>query len=332
MLSILITIVLIAILALQTTSNLCRNNQHVIGTWEHRPEISKKSHYCCAWDDYDWMSDQTICGNGRIYSKFHAYAGSDEYATQSGGRPCTCDAVLGRHNVSEREKYHWKPTHCHLLAWNATQFCALLGNRTILFVGDSTMQQSASTVMSMIQNDKGGCAHQLLAAETYHLTFGVNGESSWVQHYEAHRPDMTIMTVGAHLHDMGDMHAIWNQLEGQLKEVRAKYGQHIKMYWKTQNAGHANCQAYHKPVPSFGPFYSEPDYYHWNIYPEFDAVSRNRSRENNMTLIDVSPLYLRPDAHPSNHSAKVDCLHFCRPGPLDFTSNIMLTMLHTGEL
>jgi hypothetical protein len=33
--------------------------------------------------------------------------------------------------VSPREQYEWVPNTCQLLAWNATQFCQLLGEYTI---------------------------------------------------------------------------------------------------------------------------------------------------------------------------------------------------------
>jgi hypothetical protein len=53
--------------------------------------------------------------------------------------------------VSNREKYKWKPTHCDLLEWNAAHFCELLGNQTMLLVGDSLMEQSANTLFAMIK-------------------------------------------------------------------------------------------------------------------------------------------------------------------------------------
>jgi hypothetical protein len=34
--------------------------------------------------------------------------------------------------------------------WNATLFCEALGKRTILMMGDSSMQQSSSTLFSMV--------------------------------------------------------------------------------------------------------------------------------------------------------------------------------------
>ena len=57
---------------------------------------------------------------------------------------CSCDV---RENtilkLSEREKWRWVPdADCKLLDINPQRFCELLGDHTIGFYGDSTMEQT----------------------------------------------------------------------------------------------------------------------------------------------------------------------------------------------
>ena len=33
----------------------------------------------------------------------------------------------------------WRPSHCHLMAWDAGRFCNILYDRSLLFIGDSVM-------------------------------------------------------------------------------------------------------------------------------------------------------------------------------------------------
>lgn len=93
-----------------------------------------------------------------VTSLHHTYR-STEYMAQFGASSCICDQQ--RTHISHRESYHWSPASCRLPEWDAVEFCRLLGRRKILFIGDSTMMQAASTVMSMTTAAGGHCADQL---------------------------------------------------------------------------------------------------------------------------------------------------------------------------
>ena len=67
------------------------------------------------------------------------------------------------------------------------------------------------------------------------------------------------------------------------------------------------------------------DIYSWNMQPAFDNFARKRARVMSMPMIEMTPLYLRPDMHS-------DCLHACLPGPLDLFAILLQNMLHTKEL
>ena len=76
-------------------------------------------------------------------------------------RGCQCDAEQGWLSVNRREKYMWTPDDCDLVPWDAASFCAKLGSRSLLMIGDSTMQQAAATVLSMVIAGGGACSVKL---------------------------------------------------------------------------------------------------------------------------------------------------------------------------
>jgi hypothetical protein len=155
--------------------------------------------------------------------------------------------------------YYWQPENCTLLRWNATQFCELLGNRTILLSGDSTMQQTASTLFSMLSAEtvKQSIAYRLSAnmtsnySSSFNIIPGLKVEgtgSSCLKNIEFLRcdhlfpfhhagdgglidfagrfrelnPDIAVINAGAHLHDGGDMWHVMSKLKDLIAERKAK--------------------------------------------------------------------------------------------------------------
>jgi hypothetical protein len=69
------------------------------------------------------------------------------------------------------------------------------------------------------------------------------------------------------------------------------------------------------------------------MHRSFDEISRNYSRDTGISLLDVSPLYQRPEAHAGlTPEGFTDCLHYAMPGALDITASILLTMLYNNEI
>ena len=65
------------------------------------------------------------------------------------------------------------------------------------------------------------------------------------------------------------------------------------------------------------------DEFQWRLHPTFDDMSIKWSQDpaHFLPVIDMSPLYLRPDAHPA------ECLHYCTPGPRDLFATLLMQML-----
>ena len=144
------------------------------------------------------------------------------------------------------------------------------------------------------------------------------------------RANITILSSGPHLQDVGDLDAILFGLLSLIKSYRELTN--TTFVWKTQNPAHFQCDSYNAPtVGSTGyPIPPNLDKYHWNALPDYDNYIRSNSSEARygFKILDMSPLYYRADAHAGNG----DCLHFCMPGPVDLFSILLLQMLYNGEL
>ena len=112
-------------------------------------------------------------------------------------------------------------------------------------MGDSALEQSATTLLAMIQAGRGGCAHQIVVCRTYFFTFGVkHTPKSWANFYHMYNPDIIIMNFGAHLTDHWDMHDTWSAFVGQRQEFVINQNKNVTFVWSTNNGGgHYDCRA-----------------------------------------------------------------------------------------
>jgi hypothetical protein len=118
-----------------------------------------------------------------------------------------------RNGTNLREQYVWVPDSCSFDLWDAQKFCTALGNRTVLIVGDSTLQQVAVTLINMIISNNGNCADKITFAKSYFLTFKKWGErkKNIFEFVEDINPDIVVFSAGAHLHDLGDLFSVMVQ-------------------------------------------------------------------------------------------------------------------------
>lgn len=331
---------------------LCLGSEHAEGEWVAFANTSslKKSFHCCSYDENDYGHNNSV--GGACYNPYFNYrtqaffdrtlvTGSDQYPTYVGEHGCICDKAEGRDSVNPRERYYWKPSKCSLVAWNASRFCELLGPRRVLFVGDSTHAQVYSTLTNMLHAANlpanTSCAHQLMFGRCNLLFFGLHGGHSLIEWIKiAEKPDILIINSGAHMHDLGDMMSVQENLKSHFAQMRALYGEdkNISVVWKTQSPGHVGCTLLPRQpqvVVANGTLMQGTDQYDWLLHPTFDAIARNYSAIHGYRVMDFSPLYQRPDAHLTTYWHS-DCLHYCVPGPLDLFSQLFLQMLTTGEV
>lgn len=228
-------------------------------------------------------------------------------------------------DVSEREKWEWVPLTCDLVQWNATMFCELLGNRTILLAGDSTVRQTGQALMSMIRHetDRGkGCQTQIWDNHDNELALSF-------EHADNMDADVMIFSGGPHQwQTIKQLKALLDYAETRINYLREKKGDKAPFFiWKSINPGHVDCVK-DGGISDFTKVRSEwspSDKYYWFQFVRYDTFAKEWAHRIGIDFIDMSPLQYRQDAH-------ADCLHFCTPGPLDIFSEIMLTKLYTGEI
>ena len=94
------------------------------------------------------------------------------------------------------------------------------------------MQQSATTLMSMIMTSGGGCAHRVSSAHVDHLVFAMKSNlKSAYEFLKEERPDICIMSAGAHLHDLGDLEGIFSSLQYRFRLMKDVISR-TKFIWK----------------------------------------------------------------------------------------------------
>ena len=118
-----------------------------------------------------------------------------------------------------KDSFHWKSSN--LPQWNAQEFCQLLGPRRIILIGDSTMYQSAHTLMNAVH---GHCQTQMslfLGETLIQQHFRVmNRGVHWLEIAQNHAitrdDDIVVLTVGAHLAQKSDLSNVSNVVIQQI--------------------------------------------------------------------------------------------------------------------
>ena len=258
------------------------------GRWVYTNDTTmQKSFRCCGGDGNDWQDPTLVdfCRNNETLL--------------TSGRGCFCDELLfTRHKVSEREKYVWITDHCKTLRWNATYFCELLGKRTLLLLGDSTMKQTASTLRTMIQHDipAGKCGLQIVNRDTDFLVDWDRLDprpsiperaTSYVKYINEIKPDIVVLATGAHYLNLDTYKSMWRILRESIEKIRDTYAHPPKFIWKTQNPGHHGCRTgdKEKPLGNISEFVQVDDKNKWNLHRTYDEIAKIMSAQIGMKLM-----------------------------------------------
>ena len=348
--------------------NLCMGTEHSSGRWiQISPLKAQKSFSCCS-SNYDKRAPSLAEPPKRCYrGLWYDVRGVDYYNTMMYppiNHGCDClenemkqNSTLTRETITNAELYVWKPLGCRIISWNASQFCDLLKNRTLLFVGDSTMQQSASTLISHLIH-AGPNSSYCLPNISYRLSDRLlpmpagRSQDLLLPAIKAVNPDILVFTAGAHYHWLYENQkqkvgkkSFLNDFDPKFHKVFTEINQlfpNMTKVYRTENPGHNMCHNATNPIfktitanmsfeekNEWGFSHIQTHAYYWHHGGSIDKLFIQRASIYNFSILDMSPLYLRPDAHPYSTG---DCLHYCTPGPLDLFPRLLLHKLYTGEI
>ena len=254
------------------------------------------------------------CTNAFSISSEGVYSGTADSLAFSGGHSCACGGW--------RDELVYRDTTLPS-RWNATLFCELLGKQTMLFVGDSTMQQTASALMSSVTFYGGACARQLTFAPADTLVgrdFGVlNRGRHWADWVRELRPTILVLSVGAHLAEAKINDSTFENL---LREILSEYSQSfapsMSLVWRTQFPG--GCEP------------PRVEKHNYARFPQWDAEAFELVLSHGGQVLNLTALYSRPEAHIGSRPSSPypqDCLHFCQTALYDLVSRSFLSLLHT---
>ena len=200
----------------------------------------------------------------------------------------------------------------------------------LYFVGDSTMYQSWNVVVNTVSQTGGACYKQILYGKSYDEApaevfkhtdepKATRGDASleWILSKLVNNQSASAVIVtgaAAHHNTWQRYNATLDWVAGYLDEHKQMFahGGRLRMLWKTANPPHYDCKVKREPVV-YGPGWkrqheAHPRYGFWNNVEAYDEVAVERLGRSGLVsaIVDMTPLYLRGDAHRLG-----DCLHSC---------------------
>lgn len=296
---------------------LCRQNSQVgSGHWS---SISDRFYDipCCSRKFAGECKYPASHLNMKVGNKtFRTFQGLEYTYSRFYGNTCKC---------KNPDPMKWKPKSCKMMDIDGQLLCKLLRNRTVLFIGDSSMEQSAAALINVIRLDKGGCETSVTHGLSDTLVLSPKPYDPqdrglyWLDWVEIYKPSIVIMNVGAHISTVKQ----YTEILTQVKMDYSTRTDDFELIWKTINPGGCSTEP---NVDIDWSVYNASNKYQYPRYDKFDRIAKNILGPS-VPVLDMSPLKKRGDAHPSSHGSsfqgKKDCLHYCWPGPLTFIARIL---------
>lgn len=303
----------------QHNTNLCTLEQLGVGTWNH--SVVRPAPYCCFQN-----SRQMGCTP-------HPSITKRMRRNQGCGNGCNCDMDAQYGPV-------WVPSaNCRLDAWDSPKFCERLGNKRLVFIGDSLADQFHLVVFNMLHEEKRSfsetCVDQVIfrASDTFHFFS----------------------------HDRGDP---LDKIIASETQLAAQFGQQPTfivcigphLYRSRKPNSGAGLVANYSNLIQYAQFQFELNHVPFRFIPLTPVHSCNLRRNTTMVWNNVTgqyhyphipamkqelyrllpnelilPVYDALDQRPEAHNWS-DCLHFCMPGALQILPIFLSHLLVIGKL
>jgi hypothetical protein len=253
------------------------------------------------------------CGTERTAHSQYADKGGIVWASRLwplahvGGSACTC--------LGHIDRFVWQPSRCRVAAFDGEAFCAALGRRRLLFVGDSTMQQLASVVMAHVQwafwparaNRSAACAHRLGYVPSDTLVgrwLGrLNRGSTLNRTLHQSKPDVVVASAGAHIRGEANFRLMLHEAAEVLTQPLARPP---TLIWATLTGAGCSEQplADRRNRTLHAMFHELAEVrgvrtHNWPEFASFDALATEywpARLPERACVLDLTPLTLRTDA------------------------------------
>mmetsp|Transcript_12201 Transcript_12201/g.18895 ORF Transcript_12201/g.18895 Transcript_12201/m.18895 type:complete len:372 (-) Transcript_12201:247-1362(-) len=287
--------------------------------WEG-PHKTFLASICCGWDGNNFLKHPKECGKESMPKHEGGYTGRKKFLAHMGGNACSCPKF--------KDEWSWSsPT---LKKHSAEQTCRKLGNRSVLMIGDSTMEQTASTLMNALHFS--GCQTQITFMPGDTLVGknmgNYNRGREWVDSVLKSSPDIVVLSAGSHVYNKSNYEFVLDHVINGTKFLKGSSMPNLQVAWKTQQPGGCT-ENITTEISSAGTMNAPESVKRYN-YPESyerDMYALSQFPFHGIHTIDMRMLYFRSDAHitPS------DCLHMCSPGPLDVIAPLFSDLLDKIE-
>lgn len=146
-------------------------------------------------------------------------------------------------------------------------------------------------------------------------------ELAWGREAKRYKGSVILLNRGAHFVPSGE--GFEAQLNYTLRELRKLLPEALIVFRSTP-AGHPNCSLHERPLEM--PLNITEWPYNWDKFEEQNRFAKRMVESVGGVFFDVQPMTsLRPDWHVLG--ARGDCLHHCRPGPVDDWVKVFARML-----
>lgn len=292
------------------SDGICIDPTGIVGEWIH---VGKNKTYISPLKRIGGGN----CGHDLVKTP-HLYHGTPSQPTTLGAK-CPC--------FKFEDEYEWTSPSLPTL-FSPSKTCERLGNQTVLFIGDSTSQQAASTLMNALV--RGNCQTQVFSAMSDDLIgchYGMGRGKRWGKWVEEVDADIVILSVGAHIAKYLD-HIYLDLIDKVLHEMEAmqQVKPNLKFVFKTQTPGGCTKDII-SPHNATDAFERSVDNHRFN-YGRMrgrDLLLISRLQELGVPYLDMRMLYSRSDAKVSSHldsNRQTDCQHMCIPGPLEVIARL----------
>lgn len=261
----------------------------------------------------------------------------------------------------------WVPRTCALPQWDARRFCTLLGQRRLLLVGDSTMEQTGSALVALVQwghlRDGGvaagnaSCHRQisivhsdtLIARHLGRFNRGIFG--GWLRAVARFRraPGGLLVVLHASAHVYGS--ANFSALLSEVAAGHTKRFPDVPLLWKTSAGAGCDAHPHDGPPPYAAPYWdallARTSTWNWpELWAQDELARRFWAHHHGACVLDMAPLHRRIDARvASPHGVRGwdewnetkprsdgfrDCLHLCGVGVHRLFARLLLRQLLLG--